>query len=62
MWSLLEHHRRSIAAPHLRPLFADCLAKLGLVAPSDLVAVGTKVFPCYLTVARKLQRKYGLGA
>jgi hypothetical protein len=32
------------------------------VAPSDLVAVGTKVFPCYLAVARKLQRKYGLGA
>lgn len=41
---------------------ADCLAKLGVVGPSDLLAVGTKVFPRYMSLVRKLQRTYWLGA
>lgn len=40
---------------------ADCLAKLGLVGPADLLAVGTKVFPRYMALVRKLQRTYWLG-
>lgn len=40
---------------------ADCLCKLGLCGPDDLPALGLRVFPAYLDVARKLQRTYWLG-
>lgn len=32
------------------------------IAPDDLLAIGTKVFPAYLSVCRKLQKTYWLGA
>jgi hypothetical protein len=40
---------------------ADCLARLRLIGPDDLPAVGLHVFPAYLGVCRKLQRTYWLG-
>jgi len=41
---------------------ADCCAKIGLVVPADLPALGTKVFPAYLALVHKLQKTYWLGA
>jgi Phosphotyrosyl phosphate activator (PTPA) protein len=51
---------QSTRAWNLSPFVADCLAKLELVGPADLLAVGCKVFPRYLATARALQRTYML--
>jgi len=41
-------------------IFLYCLARLKLVTPPDLTALGLRVFPAYIAVCRKLQRAYWL--